>query len=265
MSKSRLVSSSALRNANAALLSSNEFLAVAATSLFWDVVVATAALSFDASDLAVSSPKVKAKRAVKRSGSRNAVAAMYSKHPKALMASAVHALLSNGAVLPRYLVLLLVRENLAVERFQIKLEECFTYQREVKRMLEWRAMELESQRMMGKTGTGIQPKRDIHHQLAFETEEDITAAPAYPSTPDNTPPTPVQVDIALPTYAEIPPVSYPDPAPDTFTRRLPPPRATRSSKRARPSPVTSSTPKTRPQVYLSACSSSLRRCTGRRP
>ncbi|KAI8622672.1 hypothetical protein BC830DRAFT_271171 [Chytriomyces sp. MP71] len=146
MSKSRLPvslssSAAASKNANAALLSSNEFVAVAATSLFWDVVVATAALSLDATNLAtlaslchgafsaVASPKVKAKWAIKRYGSRNAMAAMYSKHPKALSASTVHALLANGAVLPRHLVLLLVREKLAIERHQIKLEEHFKQHR----------------------------------------------------------------------------------------------------------------------------------------
>ncbi|KAJ3111782.1 hypothetical protein HK100_002554 [Physocladia obscura] len=59
--------------------------------------------------------------------------------------------------IPCLFILPLVCELRASQRREIELQNHTKYQLDVKHQLEWRAMELETQRM-----SSIQPKRDIH-------------------------------------------------------------------------------------------------------
>ncbi|KAJ3350174.1 hypothetical protein HDU83_009845 [Entophlyctis luteolus] len=83
-----------------------------------------------------------------------AIARLYALHPE-LLTPAIVASLASPASIPRIFVLMLVRERIAADQYASDLQAHNKYQMEVKRMLEWRAMELEAQRMTMHSGTNI--------------------------------------------------------------------------------------------------------------
>ncbi|KAJ3259630.1 hypothetical protein HDU77_001728 [Chytriomyces hyalinus] len=210
----------------------------ATTSQLWSIVIGSGIV--DASEIeviaqvchgafsATKHERVKAEWALKRHA-QNAFVVMHSQYPRALSLGTVHAMFSMGAVLPRHLVLLLVREKLAHERFANNLDKHLKYQTEVRRMLEWRAMELEAQRMTVAVPElpedASANRRDIHEMRDDDGESPTTKEPASTSVENALGDDAEQkIDIALvplPSYAEIPHVPYPDAVPESNTAFLP--------------------------------------------
>ncbi|KAI9339004.1 hypothetical protein BDR26DRAFT_1007959 [Obelidium mucronatum] len=232
-------------------------ISAAATSELWTIVLGSTGgaslLSF--ADVAVlarvchgcfaatAAAKTKAQWAVARFGARTALAALYAQQPRLLTAAVVDALVAAGASLPRALVLLLVREKRAHQRYAKALDAHFKYQKDVKRQLEWRAMELEAQRLTNASKSETRAlidkskasasKRDIHDLQMSEVEDDQNA----PNNDTNTVLNDYADDaedadeennktsialVPLPSYAEIPHVPHPEAVQSTNSAFLKP-------------------------------------------
>ncbi|ORY38194.1 hypothetical protein BCR33DRAFT_720902 [Rhizoclosmatium globosum] len=210
----------------------NDSVSILSTSELWTIVVCSfgGAQVLDGRDLyqlslvchgafsAVSAAKTKAKWAVNRFGATSALPSLYKEHPRLIVPIVVDALVSLRAPIPRAFVLLL-------------------YQQAVKRRLEWRAMELEAQRLTSDSAledkaviAKKQSKRDIHEfkegsESDAESHTDQTIMDAYTDDNHSFDEQAARTAVALvplPSYDEIKPVPYPDPVPTTNTQLLKP-------------------------------------------
>ncbi|KAJ3132553.1 hypothetical protein HK100_005211 [Physocladia obscura] len=208
---------------------------VAATREVWDVVLRNnvAAAVLDPTDLAqlsrvchgaftaVAPGATRAAWASARYGPNHAIPQLFANAPRLLTPSVVASLSPR---IPRLFILLLVRELRAYQRREIELENHAKYQLDVKRQLEWRAMELEAQRM-----SSIQPKRDIHDLDMTGIDDPILPAVKaaivsdLDENDDDDEKDGKQQEhtaaalalVPLPTYPQIPVVPFPDPVPLT--------------------------------------------------
>ncbi|KAJ3015571.1 UNVERIFIED_CONTAM: hypothetical protein HDU68_012678 [Siphonaria sp. JEL0065] len=193
-----------------------ELVSVAATSQVWTIILGSQGGGL------LSDPKTRAKWAIAR------LVLFW------LTSSVVDALVAAGAVVPRAFVLLLAKEKNAHQRYAKQLDAHFKYQNDVKRQLEWRAMELEAQRLTNdskddqKTLIAKGPKRDIHDLQSSEVEEDQNAPKSvidlntdFDEAEDEENKTSIAL-VPLPSYAEIPHVPHPDAVPTTNSANLRP-------------------------------------------